>query len=295
MRAHDVTLAFRSLFKRPLFACTAILLLALAAGTNAAVFSIVRAVLLKPLPYQQPEQLVAFWPDTFVSNEELAYWRERAHSFEQIAAVSPGWLMALVAEGHEPLKVTGGRTTDNFFQTLGVRAALGRTIELGDAAPGSPRVVVLSADLFGQHFGSDPAVLGRTVHVDGQPHQIVGVMQGGFEFLEPGTDVWTALTLDPRAANYKATFSQALARLRADVTADCATMELASLVPAMRAALGKSNDWGQTIRVEALQQTMTGSLQPTLLILLAAVGLILLIAAVNLGTLVLSRSIERAR
>ena len=116
MRAHDLTLAFRNLLHRPLFAATAILLMALAAGANAAVFSVVRGVLLKPLPFQDPERLVAFWPGEFVSNEEIGYWREHTRSFEQIAAISPGWLMAMVADGYEPLKVTGGRTSDNFFK-----------------------------------------------------------------------------------------------------------------------------------------------------------------------------------
>src|SRR5688500_6805603 len=107
MRAHDLTLAIRKLFERPLFAATAILQMALAAGANAAVFSVVRGVLLKPLPYADPERLVAFWPEGFVSNVEIAFWREHTYSFDQIAAMSPGWLMALVANGYEPVKATG--------------------------------------------------------------------------------------------------------------------------------------------------------------------------------------------
>ncbi len=157
MRAHDLTLAFRNLFHRPLFAATAILMLSLASGVNAAVFSVVRGVLLKPLPFQQPDRLVAFWPDTFVSNEEIGYWREHTRSFQQIAAVSPGWLMALVADGHEPLKVTGGRTSDNFFHGLGANAAIGRTIRPGDGTAGGSAVVVLSAEIFERHFGGNPA------------------------------------------------------------------------------------------------------------------------------------------
>lgn len=295
MRAHDLTLAFRNLFQRPLFAATAIVLMALAAGANAAIFSVVRGVLLKPLPYQEPERLVAFWPGTFVSNEEIGYWRERTRSFEEIAGVSPGWLMALVAGGYEPLKVTGGRTSDNFFHALGVRAALGRTIEPGDANPARARVLVLSTGIFERHFGADATVIGRIVQLDNAPHEIIGVMPRGFEFLEPGTDVWAPLPFDPRAPNHKATFSQAFARLRPGVAADTATSELAALTTPMRADLGKTNDWGKTIRVEPLQQTVTSGLQRTMLILLGAVGLILLLVAVNLGTLVLSRSIERAR
>ena len=295
MRAHDLTLAFRNLFQRPLFAATAILLMALAAGANAAVFSIVRGVLLKPLPYAHPERLVAFWPGSFVSNEEMAYWRERIRGLEQIAGVSPGWLMAFVIDGYEPTKVTGGRVSDNFFRALGVAPALGRAIEPGDAAPGRTGVVVLSGELFARHFASNPAVIGRTVQLDGAPHRIVGVMPQGFEFMEPGTDVWAPLLFDPADRNHRATFTLAFARLAPGVSAELVNSELAALTPAMRKDLAKANDWGQTIRVEPLQQTITATLEPTLLIMLGAVGLILLLAAVNVGTLVLSRAIERAR
>lgn len=295
MHAHDFTLAFRNLFHRPLFAATAILLMALAAGANAAVFSVVRGVLLKPLPYAHPDRLVAFWPGTFVSNEELAYWRERTRSFDQIAAISPGWMMALVADGFEPIKVTGGRTSDNFFATLGVGAALGRTIVAGEAAPDRARVLVLSYPVFERHFGGNPAVIGRVVQLDGAPHEIIGVMPRGFEVFGPGTEVWAPLPFDPTARNHTATFSMAFARLHDNIGVQAATSELVSLAAAMRRDLRKPHDWGTTIGVAPLQETVIADAQTTLLILLGAVGMILLLAAVNLGTLVLSRSLERAR
>ena len=295
MRAHDLTLAFRNLFQRPLFAATAIVLMALAAGANAAVFSVVRGVLLKPLPYAAPERLVAFWPGTFVSNEEIAYWRERTPGIEQVAGLSPGWLMALVADGYEPSKVTGGRVSGNFFQMLGMGAAVGRTIEPRDSSPGRTGVVVISAELYARQFGSDRAVIGRTVQLDGVPHEVIGVMPAGFEFMGPGTDVWAPLVFDPGDRNHKATFNQAFARLALGATPEFVNRELASLTPAMRIDLVKAGDWGRTIRVEPLQDVVTATLQPTLLIMLGAVGLILLLASVNVGTLVLSRAIERAR
>jgi putative ABC transport system permease protein len=295
MRAHDLTLAVRNLARRPLFAITAILLMALAAGANAAVFSVVRGVLLKPLPFSEPDRLVAVWPDWFVSNEEVAYWREHTRSFEDIAAVSPGWLMALVVPGHEPLKVTGARMSDNFFDMLGLGAMMGRTLRHGDSAPGRLGVVMISAELYEGHFGGRAEVIGSTVEIDGQPHEVVGVMPRGFEFVEPGTDVWAPLLFDPASRNHKAPFAQGYARLAPQAVLAAANNELIALVPAMRRDLGKANDWGQTLRVEPLQQMVTATLQPTLLVMLAAVGLILLLASVNLGTLVLSRSLERAR
>jgi putative ABC transport system permease protein len=295
MRFPDLTLAFRNLLRRPAFTITALALLALGAGANAAVFSVVRGILLRPLPYSEPERLVAVWPRTFVNNDDLAFWRQRATSFEQIAGNSPGWMMSLVVPGQEPVKITAGRTTDNFFTTLGVAAALGRTILPGDSVPGQSRVAVLSASLHANHFQGDPHILGRRVLVDNVEHEIVGVMPPGFEFLEPGTDLWAPMPFDPASAQNRAQFSMPFARLRPGVTLDAATSELQRLAPAMRQELKKTAEWGRDGRVVSLQEVVTGDVRYTLLILLGAVGLILLLAAVNLGTLVLGRSIERAR
>jgi hypothetical protein len=180
MRLPDLTCAVRSLSRRPSYAITAVLLLALAAGANGAVFSVVRSLLLRPLPFHEPERLVAIWPGAFVNNEDLTYWRDRARAFQAIGGISPGWMMAVVADGFEPLKVTGARTSDNFFTTLGVGAALGRTLLPGDALPGKTGVAVLSFPLYERHFKADARVIGRTVKIDNVPHQVVGVMRPGF-------------------------------------------------------------------------------------------------------------------
>ena len=135
MRFPDLSLAFRSIFRRPGFAAVAIALLALGSGANAAVFSVVRGVLIRPLPFPDPDRIVAVWPNQFISNDDLLYWRERTHSFSEIAAQSPGWMMGLVADGGEPIKVTAARVSDNLFKTLGATAAVGRTIEPGNATP----------------------------------------------------------------------------------------------------------------------------------------------------------------
>ena len=293
MRLPDLSLAFRNIFRRPGFAIVAIVLLALGAGANAAVFSVVRGVLLRPLAFPEPDRLVAVGPHFFISNEEMAYWRSRTRSFEHIAAISPGWMMGLVAEGGEPIKVTGGRVSDNMFQALGARAVLGRTIEPGDARAGAAQVVVISHALWRSRFNSDPNIVGRGIKLDEQDNTIVGVMPAGFEIFEPGTDLWSALPWDPSSRNHKATFSLALARLTRGVTPDAATRELVELTPAMRKDLSKPGDWGQTLRVQSLRESITGDVRPALLILLGAVGLILILAAVNLCTLVLGRSIER--
>jgi predicted permease len=293
MRSPDFTLAVRNIFRRPGFAVVAILLLALGSGANAAVFSVVRGVLLRPLPFPEPDRLVAFWPTNFVSNEEVDYWRNHTRGFEQIAAISPGWMMGLVAETGEPTKVTGGRVSDNIFQLLGARPARGRTIEPGDARVGAPGVAVLSDGLWRSRFNADPSVIGRGIQLDGEPHTVVGVMAPDFDLFARGHDLWSALPWDPSSRNHKATFSQAVARLKPGVTAEAATRELLELAPAMRKDLAKADDWGRNTHVQPLRESMTGNVRPALLILLGAVGLILMLAAVNLGTLVLGRSIER--
>ena len=295
MLVHDLRLGLRNLTRRPGFALTALVLLALGAGANAAVFSVVRGVLLRPLPFTAPDRLVAVWPDEFVSNDEVAYWQERSRSFDALASVSPGWLMALASEGDLPLKVTGARVSDNLFALLGVAPAHGRTFAAGEGAPGRERVAVISDGLWRQRFAGNPAVLGRVVLVDRVPYEVVGVMSPGFEIFGRGTDVWIPLVYAPGAPLNRQTFSLVLARLGQGSSAETASRELTALVPDMRQALGKTDEWGRTLHVRGLQDAITGRVRPTLVLLFAAVGFILLLGAVNLGTLVLGGSIARAR
>src|SRR5688500_14783429 len=225
MRLPDLSLAFRNIFRRPGFALVAITLLALGAGANTAVFSVVRGVLIRPLPFPQPDRLVAFWPDQFVSNRDVQFWRDHTRSFEQIAAISPGWMMGLVAESGEPIKVTGGRVSDNMFQALGARPALGRTIEPGDARPGAPGVAVLSDKLWRGRFNADPSVIGRGIQLDSEPNTIIGVMPPDFDIFSRGHDLWSALPWDPEGRNHTASFSQAVERLKPGMTAEAVTRE----------------------------------------------------------------------
>lgn len=288
MRVPDLSLAFRNIFRRPGFAAAAIALMALGAGANAAVFSVVRGVLLRPLPFPEPDRLAAVGPGVFVTIDEVEFWRTRTRSFQHIASLSPGWMLGLVAEGGDPIKVTGARVSDNLFQTLGASPAMGRVIEPGDGLEGRPRVAVLSHGLWRSRFAGDPQAIGRGFQLDQEPFTVVGVMPAGFEVFEPGTDLWIPIT-----AQHKATSSLALARLAADVTIESATHDVAGLVPEMRLQFAHGAEWGRTLRVQSLQESVTSDVRPALLILLGAVGLVLMLAAVNLGTLVLGRAIDR--
>ena len=292
---HDVRFGIRNLVRRPGYALTALVLLALGTGANAAVFSVVRGVLLRPLPFSEPEQLVAVWPDEFVSNDEIGFWRERTRTLIAMASVSPGWLMALVGDGELPLKVTGARVSENLFAMLGTAPTLGRTFAEGEGTPGRDRVAVISDTLWRQRFAADRAVLGRIVLVDQVPHEVIGVMPPGFEVFGRGTDLWVPLVFAPGSPLHRQTFSMTLGRLGVGVTPEVASRELRSLVPEMRRTLAKPEEWGRTLHVRGLQEAITGKVRPTLVLLLGAVGFILLLGAVNLGTLVLGGSIVRAR
>ena len=295
MMLHDIRVGIRNLARRPAFAATAVLLLALGAGANAAVFSVVRGVLLRPLPFESPDRLVAIWPDTFVSNDDVAFWRQRAPALASVATVSPGWLMALASDDAPPLKITAAKVSANLFSVLGVGAALGRPLEDGESTPGRDRVVVLSSGLWRERFAADPAVIGRVVLVDQVPHEIVGVMPAGFEALGRATDLWLPAAEVPGSPQHRQTTALALGRLRPGITVDAASRELVALAPEMRRTLGHPDDWGRTLHALPLHESITGKVRPALGLLLGAVGFILLLGAVNLGTLVLGGAIARAR
>ena len=294
MLLHDLRFAFRSLTRRRGFAVVGILLLALGAGANATVLSIVRGVLLRPLPFAWPDALVAVWPGEFVSNDEVAFWRARATRLSAIATISPGWLMALTAGDEPARKITAARVSGNLFSVLGAHAVLGRALLDEDSAPGRERVAVLSDSLWRQQFGARPDVLGHIVQIDQMPHEVVGVLAPGFELLGRA-DLWIAASYEPGAPRNRQVSGLVIARLREGITADLASAELTRLVPEMRAELKKAADWGETIHAAPLQDSITGTVRPALVLLLAAVGCVLLLGAVNLGTLVLGSAVARAR
>jgi putative ABC transport system permease protein len=289
----DLTMALRALTRRPGFALTAVLLLALGAGSNAAVFSVVRAVLLRPLPFAEPDRLVAIGPRVFISQQDEGYLSQRARSLQAVAAQSPGWLMSLVAAGGEPLKVTGAKVTGNFFSVLGTAPAVGRAFAHGEDATGRHRVAVLSHALWQTRFGGDPRALGRSIQLDGDDHVVIGVMPHDFEIFGPGTDLWVPLPFDPTAPWHTASFMQAFARLAPGATPASASRELQALLPAMRRELAHDDEWGRTLAVAPLRETLVGDVRDTLLVLLGAVATLLLLVSVNLGTLMLGRGVER--
>src|SRR5690348_2764111 len=178
----DVRYAVRGLVRRPGFTVVATLTLALGIGANAAIFSAVRGVLLRPLPFRSPDRLVSFNPDKFISNAELLFLRENAHTLAAAAELSPGWGMALTGTG-EATQLNTARVSTNLLDVLGVRPALGRTFSDDESTPGRETVAILSHALWAERFGSDPGVIGRNIVLDGTPYNVVGVLPAGFDVL----------------------------------------------------------------------------------------------------------------
>ena len=291
---HSLRLALRALRRRPGFSALAVLTVALGAGTNAVVGSAAYAILLKPLPYSDPDRVVAVWPGRFMSQVDLRYLRDRATGFDRISGIAPGWTFALTGAG-DPSRITVDRVSGNLFEMLGTRPHLGRLIRAGEDRPGSPRVLALGHAYWRTRFGGDSSVVGRTVNLDDVPHEIVAVMPPGFEAVTTRTDAWTPLPADPKAFYDALNFSLLIGRLAPGVTVDRADRDFRALMPAMRADLEYPHTFGQTARIVDLRTATTGDVRQSVIVLSAAVAFMLLIAGANLGTLLIASGISRAR
>jgi len=294
MFLHAARLAFRALVRRPGFSALAIATIALGAGTNAAVSAVAYGVLLKPLPFADPDRLVAVWPRRFMSQVELRFLRERADGLSQIAAVAPGWTFSLTGAG-EASKITVDRVSGNFFTTLGTPPHLGRVIQPAEEVPGAPKVLALSYRYWRSRFGGDLSIIGRTVKLDDVPHEIVSVMPASFEVLTTRVDAWAPLPADRTAFYDRLSFSLLVGRLARGVTPEAADARFKALIPVMRDELAYPASFGRTARLENLRTSVAGDLRTSLLVLVAAVTLMLLIAGANLGTLLVAQAAARSR
>jgi putative ABC transport system permease protein len=291
---HILRIALRSLRRRPGFSLLAIVTIALGAGGNAAVSAVAYGVLLKPLPFAEPDRMVAVWPGRFMSQIDLRYLREHARGLAQVAAIAPGWTFSLTGAG-DASKITVDRVSGNLFETLGARPLLGRVIRGDEDRPGAPKVLVISHRYWRTRFGGDASVVGRTVKLDDQAHEIVGIMPPSFEVLTTRVDAWAPLPADPAAFYHRLNFSLLVGRLAPGATIEQADRDFKSLMPAMRADLKYPDTFGRTARLQDLRAAVTGDMRTSLLVLAAAVALMLLIAGANLGTLLVASGASRAK
>ncbi|HJZ89185.1 MAG TPA: ABC transporter permease [Polyangia bacterium] len=300
--SHDLRVAARGIRAQPALSVAIFLTLALGIGVNASVFSVVEASLLRPLPYPAAGELLTIWetreggefPQMEASYPNFLDWRARSHGFAELAGFhARGY--AWSGHGTSEL-VPSGEVTGNFFRALGVAPALGRAISADDERPDAPHVVVLDHAFWRSHFGGRPDVLGQTITLEGQPHVIVGVLPAGFAFAPVGqAELWTPLEMIPDMRTRRNLhWLHVLGRLRAGVTLKQARAELAGITVQLTQEFPASNT-GAGILLSPLADEIVGPVRPILLALLAGVALVLLIAAANIASLMLARSLARQR
>jgi putative ABC transport system permease protein len=303
----DLRYGARMLRKSPGFALIAIATLALGIGVNAAIFSVVKAVLLDSLPYRQPNRIVTIargdadnLNPTQVSFGEVYDWKSRTHSFDQIALYR-GWTPAATGNG-TPRMVFGLRVTQNFFDTLGVAPRFGRNFTADEDRPSSWHVVVLSYPYWVRQFGADERAIGKTIVLDQVPFEIVGVLPQNFQplsFTDAGSppDVWAPLGYD-MSLDYACRTCQhlhAVARLRDGVTLSESRAEMATIASQLVREFPNDYPERENILVQSLRDTWYGQVQTTLWLLLAATCVVLLIACTNVANLLLARLAQKNR
>ncbi len=317
--SQDLRYALRALWKAPGFAAVAVLTIGLGIGANTAIFSVVRAVLLQPLPYAEPDRLAFVWADLTVRGVKnwpisppiLEDFRDQADSFSGFAGIFTGQTSLTGDEG-DPIQVEIGNLTPNVFSLLGAAPFLGRDFSPDDAAPigasaqgqpnqAPPQAVMLSHALWSSRFGADPAVLGRSINVGGGTGEIIGVMPADFELLVPpdtglsaNVDLWLTPRLNvatwPSRANV---VWSVIGRLEPGASLERAQAEMDAIAARQRELDSIHETVGYELEVIPMQADITEQVRPTLLALLGAVGFVLLIACANVSNLLLVRAQSR--
>jgi len=290
----DLRYGLRTLLKKPSFALVAVTTLALGIGANTAIFSVVNAVLLRPLPFKDQDRVVVAWnrgaeaaggDRTPLAVTDLLDWRTQSKSFENVSAYQQRYFN--YTGGDSPERVRGAGVAADFFETLGVQPLLGRTFHPDEEKPGAVRVAVISEGFWRKYFAADPGVLDRTIKLNDAAFNIVGVMPAGLNFPSRDVEIWTAMQIAP-PTRWGPWYLVGVGRLKPGVSVDQARAELHTLT---------SSFWGGSFNFNLMpiDDYFVGNVRAALLALLIAVTLVLLIAAANVANLSLVRATGRTK
>ena len=295
----DVRYAFRSVVKRPVFTAAAVLTLALGIGANGAVFSVSNALLFRPLPYDDAHELVRIWAadpergfyQVDINPADAWSWRARAGVFEDLAVVNEGAFT--LTGGDRPERIEAVVGTPNMLSLLGVSVALGRDLQAEDNLPGAPGVVLLTHETWERRFGGEPSVVGRTLTLDGKAATVVGVLEPGFVFLDERPEMVAPLGEDPAAIDRSVHAYEVVARLRDGVGVAEAQRAVREVSRQLETEFPDTNA-GWTADVLSLRDDLLGDVAKSAsLVLMAAVFFVLVMACVNVASLLLARAGSR--
>ena len=297
----DLRYGARMLRKNPGFTAVAVMALAIGIGANTVIFSCVNALLLRPFDFSTTDRLVMVWTQNLavgavrnsVSPGNFMGWREQSSVFEELVTYNQQHYN--LTEGDQPERVSGARVTPNFFKALDARAERGRVFLPEEGEEGRNLVVLVKHSLWQRRFGSDPALVGKTISLDGKPHTVVGIMPQDFEFPMNGSELWAPFAFTPKeAANRSNNYLQVFGLLKPGVTPAQAQAEMKTIAERQQQQYPETNT-GRTVFVETLTDSFSRGSRMYLIIMMWAVGFVLLIACANVANLLLVRGASRRK